>query len=156
MSPSPASQTVLFAGFDPEPPAEQERMSADRRRTERQKQAIRAGLHPLGVTLRTYLPLHPDAPADPFDPTSPGARCGNCHFRVLAEWNSRTWPKCAAGVPDSAVGASGGVPLDQAPRVSHGAGTDIRAWWPGCRDHEPDVSADQFRCRPSDDPRPLP
>lgn len=150
------AQTTLFAGFDPEPPAEQVRISADRRRTERQKQAIRAGLHPLGVTLRAYMPLHPDAPADPFDPASPGVRCGGCHFRVLANHRNGTWPKCTAGVPDSAVGPSGGIPLDEAPRVSHGAGTDVRAWWSACRDYEPDVSADQFRCRPSDDARPLP
>jgi hypothetical protein len=24
----------------------------------------------------------------------------------------------------------------QYPRVSHGAGTDVRAWWPACKDHE--------------------
>lgn len=147
---------VLFEGYEPAAVDEALALSPDRRRTERQRQAIRAGSHPLGLALGAFLPLHPDAPTDAFDPSSPGARCGDCHFRVLAEHHSRTWPKCTAGVPESAITDSGGVRLDAAPRVSHGAGTDVRAWWPACRDHEPDVSSDQFRHRPADEPRPLP
>lgn len=147
-----STQPALFGGYEADNlDVDQVRLSADRKRTERQRAAILAGSHPLGLVLGSHLRLHADAPADPFDPASPGSRCGNCHFRVLAEHHNRTWPKCTAGVPDSAVGDTGGVRLDLAPRASHGAATDVRAWWPGCVDHEPDVSSDAAHWTPGGD-----
>jgi hypothetical protein len=43
--------------------------------------------------------------------------CGDCSRRVLVHWHNRTYPKCAEG------------------DVTHGAGTDVRAWWPACERH---------------------
>jgi hypothetical protein len=96
-------------------------LSPDQRRTKRQYDALLQGQHPLGVTLNTPLPLHPDA-ASAEDPQAEGLRCGTCQFRQPLGHHTRSYPKCQAG--DGA-------------RVSHGAGTDVRAWWPACRDYQP-------------------
>ena len=40
--------------------------------------------------------------------------CGGCGHRVLQRRGDRSFPKCALGP------------------VSHGAATDVRAWWPAC------------------------
>lgn len=90
-----------------------ERLSADRRRTIRQRQLIDAGLHPLTSPLASPLRLH----------AGPSRTCGTCRFRVAIGWHSRSYPKCTFGGPTW-------------PRASHGAATDVRAWWPGCVDHE--------------------
>lgn len=96
-------------------------MSADQRRGVRQARALANGAHPLGVAFNRHLPLHPDAaPAD--DRVAPGLRCSTCRFREVLGHHSRSYPKCTHG--DGA-------------RISHGAGTDVRAWWPACRDYEP-------------------
>ena len=99
---------------------------ADARRTKRQAAVIAQGGHPLGLALFRPLKLHADAAAD-------GRTCGNCRFReVISTGSSRNHPKC---VIDRGPFANTGTdcPL---PRVSCGAGTDIRKWWPGCVDHE--------------------
>lgn len=78
-------------------------LSADRRRTLRQKQAIENGRHPLSNL-------------------SPGLRllagseetCGSCAHRVLVGHHTRSYPKC--------------VRIS----TSHGASSDCRAWWPAC------------------------
>jgi hypothetical protein len=44
--------------------------------------------------------------------------------------------------------------LEQLPRVAHSASSDVRAWWPGCSDHEfgdPAVSDDAARWTPERD-----
>lgn len=64
---------VLFPGYEPaEPP---EALSADRRRTLRQRQDVANGVHPL---MRT--------------PTDPEHTCGTCVHRI-----ARGFPKCAIG-----------------------------------------------------------
>lgn len=96
-----------------------ENLSADRRRTLRQRQQVEAGIHPL-TGLRTY----PDL-----------GTCGDCRFRMVLDYHSRAYPKCT---------------FDEA-RMTHGAGTDCRAWWPACGDHElgdNKVGPDAMRVRP--------
>ncbi|MGH3377909.1 MAG: hypothetical protein ACRDP6_24565 [Actinoallomurus sp.] len=102
-------------------------LTADQRRTVRQADALARGLHPLGLALKIgrYLAVHAEA-APSEDRTAPGRRCGNCRFRRNLAHQSTTHPKCVFG--------SNG---DGAPRATHGAGTDVRGWWPACRDHEP-------------------
>lgn len=93
-------------------------LSAGRRLTLRQARDLEAGRHPL-----TRGPLHPDA-APAGDRESAGARCGTCRFR-----RAGTYPKCWHGWS----GQQGEAP----PRLSHGPATDVRGWWPACRDYEP-------------------
>lgn len=107
-------------GIKHAPPPE-EKLSPDRKRTRRQMAALTRGQHPLSLALRTPLPLHTDA-APAGDIRAEGLRCGTCRFRELLGHHDRSHPKCRAG---------GDV------RVTHGAGTDVRAWWPACHDYEP-------------------
>ena len=109
-----------------------EQISADRRRTLRQADDIAAGRHPL-----TRGRMHPDA-ASADDRFADGRRCGNCRFRELLEDRRRTWPKCVRG---------DGVYL------THGAATDVRAWWPACQFHEwgDPISPDAARSGPQED-----
>lgn len=103
-----------------------ERISGDRRRTERQLEALAAGWHPLcaaGYKLR----LHADAPADRLDRDAPGLRCGTCRFRNL-DGRSRSYPKC--WYPGDVRPRSG------YPRITSGPGTDVRGWWPACTDYQ--------------------
>lgn len=107
----------------PVPDAEPvEKLSADRRRTLRQRADIQRGRHPL-----TGSRLNPD----------PDATCGNCRFRIVYGHHNRSYPKCTYG--------------DGMPRASHSAASDVRAWWPACRDHEygdTRLSPDAARCKP--------
>lgn len=105
----------------PEPP----KLTADQRRVLRQAEALAAGYHPL-----TKLKLHEDAaPAD--DRKAEGRRCGNCRFRMALPYRNKSFAKCLN------PGSMGADEVDKygPPFVTHGAGTDARAWWPGCRDH---------------------
>ncbi|MEU8023739.1 hypothetical protein AB0B88_16140 [Micromonospora haikouensis] len=103
-----------------EPPAP---LSAGRRLTLRQAATLDGGRHPL-----TRGPLHPDAaPAD--DRRAPGHRCGTCQHRRPVGGTARSYPKCWHGWS--------GRPEDTPPRYSGGPATDVRAWWPACRDHQP-------------------
>lgn len=90
--------------------------SADQRRTERQGEHLAAGLHPLTAALGYPIRLHSEA-APAADVQAPGRRCGNCRFRRPGRF-----PKCTA---------------DDGRRMTHGAGTDVRAWWSACSNHEP-------------------
>lgn len=130
--------TALFDVPEPEPVAPAEKVSADRRRTQRQLAAISNGLHPLGLTLAgRQLLLHPDAPRDR---DAPGPRCGDCRFRRLFEHHNRTYPKCTHGATTTTrptYDGKGTYQHTEYPRASNGAGTDIRAWWAACSDHEP-------------------
>ncbi|PZG04387.1 hypothetical protein C1I95_33300 [Micromonospora craterilacus] len=116
-------------------PAPVEKVSADRRRTLRQAAALAAGRHPLGLALGRHLPLHPDAPpAD--DRQAAGPRCGSCWHRQVLGHHNRSYGKCTA---------------DDGGRISNGAGTDVRRWWPGCRDYspgDPQLSVDAARFVP--------
>jgi hypothetical protein len=121
-----ASDPALFAADRAEPPAEQ--LSADRRRTQRQRELLHAGLHPLTAALGTHIPLHPNAaPADNRD--AGGHRCGTCRHRQHTYGHATNYPKCA-------VGAEPGQHCYRWPRYSSGAGTDVRAWWPACTNYE--------------------
>lgn len=114
MEPVPAS----------DPPA---KISPDKRRTLRQAAAIRTGMHPLSLVL-AGLRLHPDAGRDPAERTA-GPRCGGCRF--YGHYGHNSWQKCLHGYDASLAGTPAHRPP---PRVSGGPVTDIRAWWPGCRD----------------------
>jgi hypothetical protein len=114
--------------FPLEPRHERPRVSGDARRILRQEQAMLHGQHPLAVALKTSIPLHPDAPADPLDRNADGARCGGCRFRGPHNaGTAHTFTKC--WWQPSKPGPK--------PRISRGAGTDIRAWWPACTDYAP-------------------
>ncbi|MFF5988160.1 hypothetical protein [Prauserella flavalba] len=94
--------------------------SADQRRTERQAKQLAAGLHPLSAALGWPLRLHPDgAPAGHRE--APGLRCGGCAFRRPIAHRARTYAKCHHG---------------DGTRITHGPGTDVRAWWPACLDYQ--------------------
>ncbi|MBT9255404.1 hypothetical protein KMZ30_07435 [Phycicoccus sp. KQZ13P-1] len=91
-----------------------EELSADRRRTLRQRAEIANGRHPLAGA-----PLHAQAPTDP----APGGRplpftCGTCSHRQTHRHNSRSYQKC-----------------DLVP-VTNGPGTDLRLWWPACINYD--------------------
>lgn len=107
-------------------PEPAEKLSGDRRRTRRQAEALAHGRHPLGLVLGCTIRLHPDA-APAGDRTAPGLRCGSCRFRELLPYHSRPFPKCTVGHIEGRAN----------PRITHGVGTDIRRWWPACRDYEP-------------------
>lgn len=57
-----------------------EKLSADRRRTLRQRAQVAAGIHPL-----TGGRARPDL-----------GTCGGCAHRLLLGWHDRAWPKCVA------------------------------------------------------------
>ena len=110
------SDTTLF-----ELPAVAEpaaKLSPDRRRTQLQAQRIANGLHPL-VGVAPWIRLHPDAPKDR---TSPGPRCGTCWHRVILDHHRRSYAKCDA---------------DDGIRKTNSAASDVRAYWPACRDYSP-------------------
>lgn len=110
------ARTVPGPEPEPDPNAG---LSADRKRTKRQRAQLAKGRHPI-----TGYTLHPEAaPGD--DRAAPGRRCGDCVFREQMGYHRRTYAKCVL------PGPSGGTPY-----VTHGAGTDVRAWWPGCQRHE--------------------
>lgn len=107
-------------------PKPKEKISADRLRTKKQRTLLAKGKHPI-----THLPLHTEAaPVDNRD--AEGRRCGNCIFREQYGYHRRTYAKCVL------PGPSGGTP-----HVTHGAGTDVRAWWPGCERHEYPQTSDK-------------
>jgi len=127
------------AQVTPEPA---ERLSPDRRRTQRYLRLIQVGRHPFGG------PLHPQA-ASADDRRAPGRRCGNCWYRELLDYHARRWPKCLLGVENP----TDTNPYGYAGRVAHSAASDCRSWWPACRDHtygDPRLSRDAARYVPED------
>lgn len=128
----------LFPGFDfeacrvaPPPAGPGEDLSPGQRRRRRQEQALGKGNHPLGLAFRVALLLHSDAPPVD-DREAPGPRCGSCRFRELMHAGSRSQPKCLRGWR----------PGKPPPWATHGAATDVRAWWPACRHWEPEEASD--------------
>lgn len=117
---------TLFPELVPVPlpePEPVEKLSADRRRTLRQRRDVERGIHPLNG-----LQLVGDG----------STTCGNCAFRELFTYHRRSYPKCTA---------RDGVYL------THGPASDVRAWWPSCPLWEPDttdpkVSPDAARWKP--------
>lgn len=111
----------LFGGFDPPDPAPAEKpLSAGQALTRRQRADVAAGRHPL-----TGGPLHPDADrhAHVSDRKGLPFTCGSCVHR-----DPHGYPKCYLPGPD-------GKPIRA--RLTHGAATDVRAWWPACLDYTP-------------------
>jgi len=68
----------LFDGYEPIPVDPPERLSPGRRRTQRQRQQVTAGIHPL-----TGRPARPDL-----------GTCGDCRFREVLGHHNRAYPKC--------------------------------------------------------------
>lgn len=130
---------TLFDGYEPGPlPLSKDpALSADRRRTERQREQITRGIHPLTGTL-----VHPlaDTHANASDGKSQPYRCGSCYFREVLSYHGKAYPKCTFGANTEAP----------APRISHSTATDVRAWWPACRDYSPSdpISPDAARSVP--------
>lgn len=93
----------------------------------RHAEAIKHRQHPLAVALQTPIPLHPDAPPNPFARDTPGLRCGTCKHRAYRGNTSKRYQKCWLRGGDH----------DMYPRLTGGPGTDIRAWWPACTDYQP-------------------
>ena len=85
-------------------------LSADQRRTLRQRQRLERGVHPIA-----HRGLHPEAPrvTDP-NQAGDGPRCGSCARLEASPYHNRRYLKCAL------VG------------TTNGAGTDMRRWWPAC------------------------
>lgn len=110
--PRPASPEL----FDATPwlvePVNDEPLSADRRRTLRQRTDITNGRHPLAGA-----PLHAQAPSDAAsgDRSRPFT-CGTCAHRVTqrSPHMANAYPKCSIGP------------------ITGGPATDVRAWWPAC------------------------
>ena len=100
-------------------------LSAGRRHTQRVRHAIAAGRHPLSLALGPRA-LHADASTNPDDTTS-GPTCGTCIHR-----DPGRYAKCTYG---------GGA------RISHGVGTDVRAWWPACTTYDP-MTTDPRKANP--------
>ena len=130
---------TLFPGYDPPPTPVEEPLSADRRRTKRQAELIAAGIHPL-----TKKPLHPLASRhrDASSPKADPFTCGSCWFRQALEYHGRSYPKCV--LPGSVRayrkredGTWGWETVEGAPRATHSAASDVRAWWPACTDYSP-------------------
>lgn len=117
-----ADDTLFDVDVPERPPVEKESQTV--RRTRRQAAEVARGRHPLGL-LGFSLHLHTEsAPAD--DRSAAGRRCGNCRFREVLEYRSRSYAKCVFGATD-----------EYAPRAARSEATDVRSWWPACRDHEP-------------------
>lgn len=138
------SQQLTLPGMpEPTAPVSHGKVSADAARTARQRAGIPYGAHPLTVSLDGPLRIHPQA-------ADQNRTCGNCRFREIVNLGTqRSYPKCLAERPPYAQTRD----LKAPSRVSHGAGTDIRKWWPGCRDHEfgdNDLSPDAARSGPAD------
>lgn len=125
-------EPALFDVIRPAPAPELERLSPDRRRVQRQAQAIAGRTHPLALALRAHVPLHPDAA---LERDGEGLRCVDCRFRQTLAHHNRTYGKCTQ---------------DDGARITNGAGTDVRGWWPACRDFElgdPRLGPDAMRWR---------
>lgn len=116
-----------------------ERISAARRLTLRQADAVRHGGHPLAL-VRPTVRVHPDA--DPARTASPDntanrpLRCGTCRWRRQVSGGGNNYPKCVWRPVDD-VPDERGRHKTAPPRYSAGSETDVRAWWPACMDYQP-------------------
>lgn len=125
--------TTTLELFRPDPyrvvPERPPERSGEQKRRDRQQLRIATGRHPLSID-GMVIPLHPDAPRDAHkgDPR-PYPRCGTCNFRVLLDHHDRRYPKCLYGAEGRPPGRMASL---ASPRISHGADTDVRAWWPAC------------------------
>lgn len=107
---------TLFEGYEAEP-APDDGLSANRKRTLRQRRDVLFGRHPL-----TGGKTFPDL-----------GTCGECRFRELIEHHRRVYPKCWFPEDRSAEAWE----ILGPPRHTNGPASDVRAWWPACKDFEP-------------------
>lgn len=116
-----------------------ERISAGRRLTIRQADAVHRGVHPLAL-VRPTIRLHPDADpkhtATAENADSRPLRCGTCRWRDQVSRSANTYPKCMWR-PASDQPNEQGRHRSDPPRYSAGQATDVRGWWPGCTDWQP-------------------
>lgn len=96
-------------------------MTRGERRVALLRTRIANGIHPLG---RPVL-LHPLSSRDWQDREN-GPRCGTCAFRQLVRYHNKTYPKCH--YPD--------VNSYNHPRDTNCESSDIRKYWPACRDYQ--------------------
>lgn len=118
-----------------QPESDDPNLSPDQRRTLRQREDIAARRHPL-----TRGPLHPFAAPEIASPDAEKGRpftCGSCRFREVWKYHNRSYPKC---VRDLTYGNHDAADVERGRaillNVSHGASTDVRAWWPACIGYE--------------------
>jgi len=104
-------------------PPPKEELTRGERRKRLVDTRIATGIHPLGRPVM----LHPEASRDP-ENRATGPRCGDCVFRQLVHYHDRAWPKC--WYPD--------IESYPHPRDTNCESSDIRAWWPACRDFRPE------------------
>lgn len=121
------SQDALFDSepYAAEGQADLTGLSPDRRRTVRQSVAIELGQHPLALAVGPLVLLGDNPKVEPYMGEGKAwwaKRCGNCQFRGVFGHHDRTYGKCT---------------YDEPARMSHGAATDCRAWWPACTDYQP-------------------
>lgn len=91
------------------------------KRTRRQRFLLSMRYHPLSPAVRgRQLRLHPAAPVAA-DRKMPGPRCGSCRW---------------LGDLDEDVAGSFRCWINNGERVTRGGATEVRAWWPGCKDWE--------------------
>jgi hypothetical protein len=117
----------------PAPASADPTLSADQRRTLRQREDIASGRHPL-----TRGPLHPFAAPEIASPDAEKGRpftCGSCRFREVLRYHNRSYPKCLRDLTYGGHDAAN-VDLNDVRNVSHGGATDVRAWWPACAGYE--------------------
>jgi hypothetical protein len=136
------SEQLTFPGMPgPAAPVSPRKESAAERLTRRQREGIPYGVHPLTYALDGTLHIHPQAAAD-------GRTCGNCSFReVINQGTERNYPKCLSEEPPFGRRIMSGVS-----RLTRGSASDVRKWWPGCRDHEfgdPALGPDAARSGPA-------
>jgi hypothetical protein len=124
---------VLFDGYEPAEAVPVPKVSADRRRTLRQAERIAAGVHPLtGGPLHELASRHRDSTAPKSDPFT----CGSCWFREVNRYHNKSFAKCWES---------------DGKRATHSAATDVRAWWPACRNYSPSDGGDSARWVPTTD-----
>lgn len=126
------TQPDLFEVEPAAPPEPDVKLSPDQRRTQRQHQAIANGVHPLGLVIPSVR-VHLEVLVGGSTIT-----CGDCQFRKLDRHHNASHPKCTFGSSEvHRVGHEGkGYVATEYPRISRGAGTDVRAFWPACMDFE--------------------
>lgn len=98
-----------------------EQLSRSERRKRLIDSRIAKGIHPLG-----YLPLHPHAA---IERGGDGLTCGTCRYRVSRSYGGKPYPKC---------NFPGFSARDPYPRDTRSESSDIRAWWPACKDYKPE------------------
>lgn len=133
---------MLFDGYEPAEPVPEVKLSPGQRLTQRQAADIAAGRHPLTrQPIHELASRHRDATSPKTDPFT----CGSCWFRVVVRYRGKSYPKCVFDPRRDADDT-----LDKYTRVSHSTATDVRAWWPACRDYSPSdsLSSDAARYIP--------